>query len=345
MSPLTRRLILVTVAGVAVFAGISIHADVGALGERLRGFSWAAFIAALALAVANYAIRFVRWTLYLRHRDLEVPVRTSALVFLSGFALSVTPGKVGELIKSLLLRSELGIPITRTAPIVVAERVSDLLALIVLGIVGVAVYGVARTMVIIGAVVVGIGLVILASPRLAHGLIALVCRPARLRPLAPRLITFYDGLAALVRPTVLGWSTALGLAAWFCECLGFALIIGGFPGTAVPIGLASLIYATTTIAGALSFLPGGLLVTEATMTLFLVQSSGGVDQPTAAAATILTRLATLWFAVGIGLIAITVFRRSARSNTTAQALAARGTLAPGPADGGDGPRDASTPPG
>ncbi|MEK7423956.1 MAG: lysylphosphatidylglycerol synthase domain-containing protein, partial [Actinomycetota bacterium] len=83
-------------AGVAVFAGISIHADVGALGERLRGFSWAAFIAALALAVANYAIRFVRWTLYLRHRDLEVPVRTSALVFLSGFALSVTPGKVGE---------------------------------------------------------------------------------------------------------------------------------------------------------------------------------------------------------------------------------------------------------
>jgi uncharacterized protein (TIRG00374 family) len=326
LSPLARRVILVTVAGVAVFAGFSIYADLGELGDRLGGFWWPAFGAALALALANYAIRFVRWELYLRNRDLAVPRRSSALVFVSGFALSVTPGKVGELIKCYLLRSEHGIPIARTAPIVVAERVSDLLALIVLGIAGVAIYGVATTMVIIGGACVAVGLIVLASPRLSHGLIALVCKPKRLRRLEPRLLTFYDGLAALVHPLTLTWSTALGVAAWFCECLGFALIIAAFPGTDVPIGLASLIYATTTIAGALSFLPGGLLVTEATMTLFLVQSSGGVDHPTAVAATILTRLATLWFAVVIGLIAMAVFRRSARSGATAQVLAAQATL-------------------
>ena len=45
------------------------------------------------------------------------------------------------------------------------------------------------------------------------------------------------------------------------------------------------------------------------MTLFLVQSSTGVDEATAVAATILTRLATLWFAVLLGLVALALLRR------------------------------------
>jgi uncharacterized membrane protein YbhN (UPF0104 family) len=97
-----RRLLVATVAGVAIFAGFSLYADVGELGDRLEGFGWWAFGAALALALANYAIRYVRWSLYLRTTKIEVPPLTSALTFFSGFALSITPGKVGELIKCFI---------------------------------------------------------------------------------------------------------------------------------------------------------------------------------------------------------------------------------------------------
>jgi len=299
------------VAGIAVFAIISIYADVSELGDRLAGFGWWAFASALALALANYTIRYVRWSLYLRARAIRVPSRISVLTFLSGLALSVTPGKIGELIKSFLLRETCQIGVARSAPVVVAERVTDLIALLVLGIAGTAVYGIARGMVVAGAAVVGTGLIVLSWPRLAHALIDLVSRAGPLRRLGPRLREFYEGLADLVRPAHLCWSTALAVGAWLAECMGFALIISAFPGTNVPLGLATLIYATTTIAGALSFLPGGLLVTEATMTLFLVETARNVDQPTAVAATILVRLATLWFAVGIGIIALVVFRRIA----------------------------------
>lgn len=299
-----------TIAGVAVFAAFSIYADVSELGDRLSGFGWWAFAAALGLALANYLIRMVRWELYLRVAGLRVRPATSALVFVSGFALSVTPGKLGELIKSFLLRSTDAIPITRSAPIVIAERVTDLIALLLLGTAGVAAYGVGGGMVIAGGAVVAAGLLVVAWPRLAHGIIRTISR-GPLRNAGPKLMELYDGLAYLVRPARLTWATLLGVAAWACECVGFALIIGAFPGTDVPLGLATLIYAVTTIAGALSFLPGGLLVTEATMTLFLVEASRGVDQPTAVAATILTRLATLWFAVVIGLLALTVLRRLA----------------------------------
>jgi uncharacterized protein (TIRG00374 family) len=158
-------------------------------------------------------------------------------------------------------------------------------------------------------------MLVLAWPALAHRLGELATAPSRLQRFRPRVRELVDGLAALSRPGVLLGSTALSAAAWLAECVGFALIVDAFPGTAVPFGLAMLIYAATTIAGALSFLPGGLGVTEGAMTLLLVQGSHGVDTATAAAATILTRLATLWFAVGLGVVAMAIARRRTPTDT------------------------------
>lgn len=310
-----------------MFAAVSIYGDVNELGNRLAGYAWWTFAAALGLALANYALRYVRWMLYLRNRSLDVPHRTSVLIFASGFALSVTPGKVGELIKSYLLRAIQAVPIARSAPIVVAERVTDLIALLLLGLIGVALYGIAGTTVAAGGALVLAGLVVLAWPALSHRLIDVATGPRRLARYRPRLREVYEGLAALVRPWPLTWATVIGAVAWLAECVGFALIVSGFPGTHVPLALAMLIYATTTVAGALSFLPGGLIVTDAGMT-WLLQSVRGADQATAAAATILTRLATLWFAVVIGLIALAVLRRYA----PAAARALDGDLAAEPID-------------
>ena len=273
-----RRLSIGVIAGVAVFAGFSIYADVNELGDRLSHFAWSAFAAALGLALLNYVLRFIRWQIYLRRIDVSLPTALSARIFLSGFALSVTPGKLGELVKSYLLREARGVPIARSAPLVLAERVTDLLALLILGVIGVSIYGVARTMIVAGACTVAALLVMLSWPPLAHLGIRIVTALGPTKKLRPRLFEFYDGLAALVRPRPLTWATAIAALAWLAECAGFALIIGGFAGTAVPFGSAILIYAATTVAGALSFLPGGLLVTEAGMTLLLVQSSSGVDQ-------------------------------------------------------------------
>lgn len=340
MTRTSRNLLLVVVAGIAVFASFSIYADVSELGSRLRGFEWWAFAAALALALCNYGVRLIRWALYLRVCDVSVPARISILTFLSGFALSVTPGKIGELIKSYLLRESCGVPVTKTAPIVIAERVADLLALLVLGMIGVALYGVARGMVVAGAVAIALGLLVLSWPALARRCIDLLCRPRFMRRFADKLHEMYGGLALLTRPWPLFWSTGLGVIAWLAECVGFAIIISAFPGTDVPIGLATLIYAVTTVAGALSFLPGGLLVTEATMTLLLVQSSSGMDEPTAVAATILTRLATLWFAVVLGILALAILRRIVPS--AGDALAVTGSDEPDSSADSDGP-EAGTP--
>jgi uncharacterized protein (TIRG00374 family) len=315
MTRRARGIVLLVIAGAALLAVVSLASDVGKLRAKLDEFHWWALGAAAALAIGNYVIRWIRWQLYLRDRKISVPPASSALVFVGGFAFAVTPGKVGELVKAYLLRSMHGIPAVESAPVVVAERVSDLVALLLLAVIGVAIYGVAVNVVIASSVVVLFGLLVLAWPRLAHGIIELVSSPKKLRTLRDPMMRLYDGVAALNRPTVLAWATPLGAAAWMCECLGFWLVLRAFPGTDVPLGLATLIYAATTIAGALSFLPGGLGVTEGAMTLLLVESHRGVDNDTAVAAAILTRLATLWLAVGLGVVAMALCRR--RGGSTA----------------------------
>jgi uncharacterized protein (TIRG00374 family) len=309
-----RRWIWIAIAAVIAVAAYVMVGDVQALGDRLGAFGWSAFAAAIGLSLANYVVRFLRWQMYLRQQRVEVPTGSSALVFGAGLSLAITPAKLGELIKSYLLRELHGIPATQTAPIVIAERVTDLVALLVLAVIGVAVYGVETTLVVIAAGVVGSGLLLLAWPRPARALIDLVTMPRFTRRFREPMQQMYGGLASLCRPKLLVVATAIAIPSWACECVGFALIVNAFPGAQVELGLAMVIYASTTIAGALSFLPGGLGVTEGAMTILLVQTAAQIDQPTALDATLLTRLATLWFGVVLGLVLLAIARNRIASS-------------------------------
>lgn len=315
---MARRLVWIAIALVIAIAAVSMAGDIREVGDRLGGFAWHAFIAALGLAFANYALRFVRWEMYLRRQGVRVPLGSSAIVFGAGLSLSITPGKLGELVKSYLLRELHGIPAPRTAPIVVAERVTDLIALLLLAVIGVAAYGVDPTLVGAAAAAIVLSLVLLAWPRPTHAIVDLVTRPAPLRKLREPLHETVTGLSALCRPGPLVVATLIAVPAWGFECLGFALIVDAFPGAHVDLGLATVIYAGTTIAGALSFLPGGLGVTEGAMTLALVQGASKLDASTALAATLLTRLATLWFAVLLGVILLAVARRRIAAKSDAE---------------------------
>jgi uncharacterized membrane protein YbhN (UPF0104 family) len=320
MAVRARQVLTVTLAVVAVVAAVTVVGDVRAVRDRLGGFAWGALAAALGLALVNYALRFVRWQLFLRDRRVYVPAGPSALVFVAGFSMAITPGKVGELLKCYLLRELRDVPVTASAAVVINERVNDLLALLAVATIGVAVHGVAGEVVIAGAVVVGVAFLFLLWRDLARATIDLLTRPARLLALRPRLHALHADLVALSRPSVLAWSTALAMAAWAAEGLGFALVVRGFPGADIALGLALVIYAATTIAGAISFLPGGLGVTEGAMTLLLVENALGVDRGTATAATLVTRFATLWFAVVLGVLALALVRRRIAARAARDAI-------------------------
>ena len=112
-----RKIALVSVLVVLVYGGIVLWGDVQRLRSVLAGFAWSSFAAALALASANYVVRWIKWEYYLALLSIrDVPRLESATIFLSAFVMSITPGKAGEVFKSALLDSARGVPVATSAP-------------------------------------------------------------------------------------------------------------------------------------------------------------------------------------------------------------------------------------
>ncbi|MBC8131625.1 MAG: flippase-like domain-containing protein, partial [Deltaproteobacteria bacterium] len=205
--------------------------------------------------------------------------------------------------------------------IVVAERITDLIGLLLLALVGVFTFDVDRRFLGGGAVAVGLAVLMIGSETVSTRLLAAFERVGPLARFVPKLREFHAAAAALMRPAPLVVAAALSVASWFLECLAFWVVVHGFPGVDLGLQPATFIYAAMTIAGALSFLPGGLGITEAGMLALLTTFGTGIPRGTAAAATFVTRGCTLWFAVAIGVGALMIYSKRA-----AHAGAARATV-------------------
>ena len=132
-----RRILVAMLLGVCVYGAFVVYNGLDKIGRSLEHFKPSAFAAACALAFGNYVLRYLKWEFYLARLEIRgVKKMDSFLTFLSGFVLTVTPGKVGEVFKSLILFETYGVPITKTAPIIVAERATDVIGIVALIIFG-----------------------------------------------------------------------------------------------------------------------------------------------------------------------------------------------------------------
>ncbi|HEV2092293.1 MAG TPA: lysylphosphatidylglycerol synthase domain-containing protein, partial [Rubrobacter sp.] len=136
MEKLGKNLVLAVVLGVAVFAALSVFADFGKVSAALSGFELALIPAVLGLVSLSYAGRFVRWLYYLKVLKVSVPLGTNAAIFAAGLSMTISPGKLGEVLKCVFVRQASGAPIARTAPAVVAERATDGTGMVLWGFIG-----------------------------------------------------------------------------------------------------------------------------------------------------------------------------------------------------------------
>lgn len=278
--------------------------------EVLRAFEQVGLFGlflALLMSIVNYSLRFVRWQLYLHSMGHRVPWRSSARIYLAGFALTTTPGKAGEAVRGILLKPH-RIPYPDSLAAFVSERLSDMAAIVLLALLGLSLHPHTRTLVFVGIGVVLAGLLVLSQQRL------LDCLYRRSTDASSLLGRTFHHVVQMLRqarrchsPSLLVIATALSVMGWAAEALAFMWILQ-WMGMEVGFSFAAFVFAAAMLAGALSFMPGGLGGTEAAMLGLLIMQ--GMPMPDAIAATVLIRLTTLWFAVLIGLVAMSFSRRS-----------------------------------
>jgi len=290
---------------VAVFFGLFLFGDAAAVVDAVQRLEWWRIGMVFALVNISYGIRFLKWDFYRRELNIDIPVKTSLLVFVSGLMMVVTPGKAGEVWKAWFLRELQDVPINQTASIVGAERVTDLLALAAFAFLGVLVFNQSSTT-LIAVTALFVGGIIVLQWRTAC---LRILNTAEIVPLFGSYIDmirdFYENTYTLFRPWPLSVSVGVSVIAWGIEGLAFSMILGGFVSDP-SLTLALFVFGLGSVVGAASLLPGGLAATEASMVGMLVIFE--YSRTVAVSSTLVIRIATLWYGALLGTTVFLLYR-------------------------------------
>ncbi len=297
---LLTALIVLVVSAVSVWLAWHSSAD---LASRI---SLVALVPVLTAALVSYSLRVLRFHYFLTRSGVAITLRGTCVVQVIGFALSVTPGHIGEVFKLHLIRERAGTSVIRTAPLLLLDRVTEGGGFLILALTAaLAMPGLRSQLPAPTLTVLGLGALLLFAvarawlARRAAGRGLSLPAASPLGRVLPHLANFWHGLeSSFTVPQILG-GLALSAVARFADGL-VLLFAAHLLGLSLPLAAAVLVLAVSGLAGGISLLPGGAGAVETTMVGLLVLQGG--DLPTALGVTLLARLSTLWLWVALGLV-------------------------------------------
>jgi uncharacterized protein (TIRG00374 family) len=299
----SRKWIIAAIV-VAIFGYLAYSAwhGLSATASAIASFPWPLFGVVLLTTLVNYGLRYWKWNYLLGRVGVTIPHRTNAWVFLAGLAMVITPAKAGELVKPWLVRTVSGTPMVRTVPVLIAERATDGIAVVALAAIGVSTYRAENMATIAFTIgVIALALAILAIEPLSLALIRLFARVPVLGRVAERVEEAYRAMRSCLAPVPLALTVVVSLVAWWAECVGTWLVFRGLA-QSVSLDLATFLYASATVIGAPA--PGGMGLADAGLAEGARVLVAGITEGEAMAAALLVRIATLWFGVALGAVAL-----------------------------------------
>ncbi|MBF0409641.1 MAG: flippase-like domain-containing protein [Candidatus Riflebacteria bacterium] len=297
-----RKLVFWVFAAIIMFSiAIALFTDFDKIQKAVALFSPFSIFIILFSVLINYLLRFIKWEFFLRRIDIIIPLKQSLWIFFSSFAMVLSPGKLGEIMKSLLLKSQFSIPISKSAPIVMAERITDLLGLSLIAAYGSSKFAFGGKMLFAAISIIFFFVICITRPGFWQWIDKnILARFARLAKVRNSVKALEESSGNLLSPFSLLVTVPLSAVSWAGEGVALYFIFLALK-VDVPDLLAVSLFAHSfsSIAGAFSFLPGGLLVTEGILGVFFVKIVG-IAEANAVTATLMIRTATLWFAVFLG---------------------------------------------
>ena len=322
----SRRWVLLATATLYVLGGVvAFHTlDRGTL-ERALSIPWTLLAGLLGLSALNYAVRAWRWIVLSGFLGFKIAAARNVLYYFAGYALTATPGKAGEAVRLWLMKAGHGIPYVRSIPIMLADRVIDTWAVLILTLLCFA--DVSRHL------WQGISVTVLVA------LLSLpILFPLRSVPLLGLAMKWWPGhrrhwakarrllrsMAELSHWRTYGVTLLPSVIGWAAEGFALYLLLRYFDAP-VDVMQAVFVFCFSMIVGAVSMMPGGLGSTEITAVVLL--KSIGVPLDVAVASTALVRVTTFWFAAAIG-VALLPFAISAATRSGARWSATNAAGAP-----------------
>jgi uncharacterized protein (TIRG00374 family) len=295
---------MIILLAVIIYLIIGLYADFNKLLISMKDFRWSYIIILFILTTTNYLIRFLKWDFFLKRADIHLKLTDNLFVFFSGLSMIITPGKIGEIWKGWLIKDINGEKLSKTIPVVIVERITDVTGLIILAIIGVFYYREGISLIIILIIMLVIFWISIRSKTLSKKLISFLER--RTKKYGGNIKTIHETFEKTTKPKDLIGMSFLSAFAWFFECLGLYLVVIGF-GESIDIIQSTFIFSFASLAGAVSMIPGGLGVAEAT--IFGLLQFFGISQSISVGIAIIVRIGTLWFGALLGLTVYLLFKK------------------------------------
>jgi len=299
---ISNKILVVIIAVIGLYAAFLIASDINTISSKISDFKIEIIPIILLLVTSGWFVLFFRWHLLLRNAKIFIPVKDSFLIFTSGFALTIIPGKVGELVKSQLLKTKFGIARSKTVPIVILEQFYSAIGIVTLSFFGIWYFE-------LGVYVLGFFMatlvfvfVLLSSRKAFNKIVTLLEKRRFTSKFVEPLSSSYDAIKNGIRGPITLYASGLSILFWLIEAISIYFILSAFEVEA--IGFLTIIstYTTSIMLGILSFLPIGIGVVEGTLTSFF--TIHGIDVSLALTIVIVIRLFTRWYGVSFGFIAL-----------------------------------------
>ena len=297
-----NKIIVVVILVAGLYAAFLITSDINTIVDKISNFKIEFLPIIISLVTLGWFVLFVRWHLLLKNSKILIPKKDSLLIFLTGGALSIIPGKVGEYIKSQLLKTKFGIPRSRTVPIVMLEQLYTVIGLVFLSFFGIWYFE-------LGAYVVGFFtaslifvFILISSRRIFNRVILILGKWKFTSKFVEPLSSSYDTIKKSTRGPITFYAIALTTIFWLIEAIVVYSVLLSFGIDSIDLLNVIPIYTTSLMLGFLSFLPMGLGVVEGSLASFF--SLQGIDVSLSLALVVIIRLFTRWYGVVVGFFAL-----------------------------------------
>ena len=101
-----NKLIIIVIAVVGLYATFLIASDINTISDKLSSFKIEFLPIIISLVTSGWFVMFTRWHLLLINSKIFIPKKSSFIIYLSGIALSIIPGRIVRLLASKIFSLE-----------------------------------------------------------------------------------------------------------------------------------------------------------------------------------------------------------------------------------------------
>lgn len=301
-----NKAIIIVFLILVFYIGFIAYSDFSKFSSNIGQFKFEFLPIILGLSFASYFMMGIRQKILLKRLGIELEIKESLLLYFSGLSMSVTPGGVGEAIKSYYLKKKYGHSVSKTFPLVFIERFHDLAVVISVIAFTLIFLQISEVIIIVSIIIplIIIAYILVRIKKLFVKTINFFKRIKKLEKVFDNISKSYDGMYEMLDPktTIKVW--AIGIVSQVFFALSIYSIFLAFDQDFGFIFTTEVVYSSI-LFGAISLLPGGVGLTEISTVNFLTDK--GMEISLATSIVIMTRLATIWFSTIMGLITTKIF--------------------------------------